>query len=156
MRRTPWTTRQIDLDFLEASEKFDYKKAEQLFAEGADINAVGKEVGGTALIMAFRQGISRKTSIRWARWLLEHGADPNIIDPEGEHAMYYAVHEGVEGMRLILDHGGDPNLSAEADGSDALDHAALDSMAESSVRNEYDDVYDLLVGAGATIPEAKE
>lgn len=155
MKRTPWTTRQIDLDFLEASEGFDYKTADQLLAKGADINAVGEDYD-TALIMAFRQGISRKTSIRRARWLLEHGADPNIITPDGDHAMYWGVHEGVEGIKLLLDHGGDPNLSAEKDGSDALDHAYLDAAAYGNEFFDVDGAIKLLEEAGAMFPEGEK
>lgn len=138
---------------MEASDRFDYKKADQLLAEGADINAAAKYYD-TALIIAVRQGVSRKTSIRRARWLLEHGANPNIITPDGKHAMYWGVHEGVEGIKLLLDYGGDPNLSADDDGSDALEHAGLDALALGGGRNEYHDVVDLLVEAGATIPES--
>lgn len=148
-----WSTRQIDLDFLNAAEGSDLAEAKRLITEGADINAAGEKVGGTALIMAFRQSDSPETGIEWATWLLEHGANPNIVDPEGEHALYWAVHDGVRGIKLMLRHGADPNLSEDGNSSEALDHAYMDSVGLSfEFTQEMEKVIEILETAGAILP----
>ncbi len=61
-----------------------------------------------------------------ARYLLEHGADPNLpeegIAPQG-HALYSAVAEGhFEIARLLLEHGANPNAAVESS-ADVLSRA---------------------------------
>lgn len=59
------------------------------------------EDGETALIEAAEAG-----QLEAVRWLLDHGARPNLQDLEGETALLEAAEEGrVQVMRLLLDRG---------------------------------------------------
>lgn len=59
---------------------------------------------------------------RGARWLLEHGADPNTLRPEtGLSALHAAARNGASEkvIQLLLDHGADPRRKSR-DGHDAI------------------------------------
>lgn len=76
--------------------------AEMLVANGADVNGAIAEAEGplSALYLALGQA----DNLPLARWLLEHGANPN----DGE-SLYHAVElPHTDGLRLLLDHGAVP------------------------------------------------
>jgi ankyrin repeat protein len=48
-----------------------------------------------------------------SRWLLEKGADPNLVDDRGNSTLHVATNHsrhGAKFVRLFLEHGADPNL----------------------------------------------
>ena len=74
----------------------------------------------TALMYAARQG-----SLDAARALLEAGANPNLVDPDGTTALVFAIINGhYDTAALMLDKGADPNI-ADSAGMAAL-YAAVD------------------------------
>jgi len=48
--------------------------------------------------------------------LLEHGADPNVQDDEGETPLHHAAawRDNVDIVRLLLEHGADPGTPASS------------------------------------------
>lgn len=63
---------------------------------------------------------------RGLRWLLEHGADPNVLHPKlGNAALHEAVKAGLRDdvIALLLRHGADPTLK-NADGKTPIDFAS--------------------------------
>jgi ankyrin repeat protein len=65
-----------------------------------------------------------------AKYLLEHGADPNHKRSHGRRAMHHAIarDNGLEIIELLLDHGADPML--EEDGKSAVAMAARRGRAD--------------------------
>jgi ankyrin repeat protein len=62
----------------------------------------------------------KDNDIKAVRSLLEHGADPNSFDEDGDHLlMYAALYSSVECMQLLLEKGSDPNAK------NSLDETAL-------------------------------
>ena len=62
---------------------------------------------------------------RGAAWLLEHGADPNVLDAKrGENALHTAIKSGMSAkvVKLLLDHGADPRVKT-SDGKPAVELA---------------------------------
>ena len=90
--------------------------------------ATVREVLGDALYIA-----ARNRRIDAVRWLLDHGADPNVASYYGGTALHWAVvRNHVEVVDLLLKRGADPNLCWE-DGAAALDIALReghDALAE--------------------------
>jgi hypothetical protein len=76
------------------------------------------EQGQTLLMCAIR---SKWPKVVWL--LLEHGADPNAVDPNGRRPLYYTiVHYSNDSAKLILAAGADPK-SCDTSGSTAVDFA---------------------------------
>lgn len=92
----------------------DVVTARLLGKHGADLNL--RFHGETPLLYATRL---RRT--RMVRWLLEHGADPNIGDHEGRTPLLYAVRRrySVGEIAQLLRHGADPAVPA-SDGTTPL------------------------------------
>ena len=74
--------------FLQAARDGDTKRAQELLAEGADIEAVDSSLGGTALIWAAARGHKDVVVL-----LLEHGADPMARSKEGVSAGMVAIEQ---------------------------------------------------------------
>lgn len=97
--------------FAEAIEKGNLDQLDKSLEKGADVNAVGRD-GMTPLFWAIS-----KQAIDSFRFLLEHGADPNIVvelpasfqEPEAGAMEIAARLENPQYLRLLLEHGGDPN-----------------------------------------------
>lgn len=79
--------------------------AEMLLAYGADVNAgLPAYEGSDHMLSTLYFALGHAANIPLARWLLEHGANPN----DGE-SLYHATELGHrDGVRLLLDHGADP------------------------------------------------
>jgi hypothetical protein len=77
-----------------------------LVGASADVNARDSR-GATPLMWA-----ANRERLDLARWLLEHGADPNVRDThlhnEGQTALMYTHHLDI--IELLLEHGADPNV----------------------------------------------
>ncbi|MEJ6392752.1 ankyrin repeat domain-containing protein [Gymnodinialimonas sp. 2305UL16-5] len=109
--------------------------AEMLVAQGADVNgATPLHEGSTHMLSTLYFAIGHAGNIPLARWLLEHGADPN----DGE-SLYHSTELGHrDGLRLLLEHGADPL------GTNAL-MRAMDFHDVEAVK--------LLLGAGARVDD---
>jgi ankyrin repeat protein len=92
--------RRVDVDFNYAFERDDWKWAQQLLDEGADINArlINAE-GFTTLMMA----VKKKKNAHASAWLLDRGADPDIQNFSGRTALHLASRDGrPEQVKLLL------------------------------------------------------
>ena len=76
-----------------------------LVAHGADVNdSVSVEPGSGHRLSALYGAVGHADNMVLARWLLEHGADPN-----DNESLYHATELGhAEGLRLLLAHGAKP------------------------------------------------
>lgn len=93
--------------FLRAALDEDYREATRLLREGANINYKLKD-GDSALTL-------RVEWLDMVRFLLENGANPNIVDGNGDSVLFLAVIAGViEVVKLLILHGGDVNQPANA------------------------------------------
>ncbi|MEL7027307.1 MAG: ankyrin repeat domain-containing protein [Pseudomonadota bacterium] len=79
--------------------------AEMLIAHGADANdTYPAEPGSENMLSALYGALGHANNMPLARWLLEHGANPD----DGE-SLYHSTELGhAEGLRLLLDHGANP------------------------------------------------
>jgi TPR repeat protein len=79
---------------------------EALVIKGADVNG-RDDRGATPLMWAANRGL-----LGLARWLLDHGADPNLRDThqhnEGRTALMYA--QRLDVLEFLLEQGADPNV----------------------------------------------
>jgi ankyrin repeat protein len=126
-----------------AAEHFHEDALELLLRAGVDLNYVG-EWGNTALYFLLRWwNVERETRVKQGfQWLLDHGADPNIIcAEERENSLHVAARRGQSTaiIRLLLDHGADVN-ARRGDGSTAWLLAR---------RGGFDDIASLLEEHGA-------
>lgn len=109
--------------------------ADMLLADGADVNAgIPAHEGSDHMLSTLYFAVGHADNMPLARWLLEHGADPN----DGE-SLYHATELGHhEGLRLLLAQGADPR------GTNAL-LRAMDFHDIEAVR--------MLMAAGAEVDE---
>lgn len=107
-----------------AIEANDLAEMERLVQAGADVNAQGKDKM-TPLLWAFPDN-----HLPRFRWLLEHGADPNVVVESdfgtkgniyaGDSVTHMACETRFAGyFDAVFDHGGDPNLRRTGRGRDA-------------------------------------
>lgn len=128
-----------------AIEKGDLVQLNKALERGADVNAVGRD-GMTPLFWAIS-----KQNIDGFRFLLEHGADPNIVVelPDGFQESEAGAMEMAARMkdsrylRLLLEHGGNPNTIIDSEGQIPLLYRAIMSRQSDNVT--------LLVEFGADI-----
>jgi ankyrin repeat protein len=126
-----------------AAESFHEEALELLLRHGADLNATG-EWGNTPLYFLLRyHDLEREPDVaRGLRWLLAHGADPNVrCGRERETSVHMAARSGqnVEIVKLLLEHGADVH-ALRGDGRTAWVLAR---------RSGFDDVAAALEEAGA-------
>ncbi len=104
-----------------------------------DVNARGRTGNKTALMRAV-QHAEMDQSYRSVRWLLDHGADPNLRDSEGLTPLMLAVRVRPrratfcwppDAVELLLDRGADPNLEDRI-GMTALDWAAWSGLRDAA------------------------
>ncbi|MEY4244938.1 MAG: hypothetical protein RLZZ245_2523 [Verrucomicrobiota bacterium] len=98
-----------------AIEANDLAEMDRLVKAGADVNAQGKD-NMTPLLWAFPDN-----NLPRFKWLLEHGADPNVaiesefntggfMDP-GDAVTHFVCNTAFPGyFDAVFEHGGDPNL----------------------------------------------
>lgn len=122
-----------------AAGKGQIKKLEKLVAQGQDVNAKGKG-NTTALFWALK-----KSNLKGYRWLLEHGADPNVMFDDGGSVMYWAVLQKKSDhfLRLALRYGGDPNLKKQ--------NYTKEPLIFTTLVDGFEDRFDILIDAGADI-----
>lgn len=95
-----------------AAERFHEEALELLLSHGADLNATG-DWGNTPLyfLLRYRDVGHRPEVERGLRWLLDHGADPNVLCDRDlrESALHVAVRRGQDAriVTLLLEHGAD-------------------------------------------------
>jgi hypothetical protein len=111
-----------DTRLIDAIHRGDPKAAEELIAEGVNVNTQGRG-GETALHAAIDAG--RKDVYTQ---LLERGADPNICDAQGTSFVHLAARQDdVFWLREALRHGGNPDApntgNRHSPGSTPLFHA---------------------------------
>ncbi len=103
---------------------------EELLAHGADISGTDPEWNNTPLffLAGYRESDSgAEKGVAGMRWLLEHGADPNIPSGECKETPLHAVCRTGMGhgvVEMLLRHGADP-LLARSDGRTAYALARL-------------------------------
>ncbi len=83
----------------------DAKKLRKI-KSGTDINARDKEKGYTALHWAAKKGLNNDV-----QWLLDNGADANIINNDGDTPLILAIKEGHTSIAsLLIKHGADVDI----------------------------------------------
>lgn len=93
------------IELAAAAAKGNTRKLNQLLKQGADLNARGKD-DMTPLMWAMI-----RTNKAGFRYLLEHGANPNVPIDSGDSVMSVsAMADDPEYLDLVLKHGGNPNL----------------------------------------------
>lgn len=97
------------LEFAEAAAKGKTRKLDQLLKQGVGLNARGKD-DMTPLLWTML-----KKNKAGFRYLLEHGADPNVQISAGTNSgqsvmSFSALADDPEYLDLVLQHGGNPNL----------------------------------------------
>jgi uncharacterized protein len=100
---------QIQIDLANAAAKGDTNQVEALLSRGADVNCLGRD-GMRPLFWALI-----KRNFDGFRYLLKHGAEPNIVaadnEARGQTIMSLAATlDESEFLRELLSHGGNPNL----------------------------------------------
>lgn len=158
-----------ELSLAEAAAAGRTDKLDKLLAHGANVNAQGVD-GMTALLWA----MSRRSK-KGAAWLLEHGADPNVVlTLDGSSAISLAaMQEDPWYLKEVLAHGANINIrnplngrtplvaamygglndnvrlliSAGAD-MNTFDRLGLTPLIEAAANQKYELVYDMLL-AGA-------
>ncbi len=97
-----------------------FEKVEWLLDNGANINAVSKDRGYTAVMDA----VWRK-NYDITKYLIEQGADLSIISTDGQPILVLAVGNGnVKIVNLLLEHGADPDVK-DSMGMSARGYAVL-------------------------------
>lgn len=121
----------------EAAARGQMSRLKELFDQGVDVNARGKD-GVTPLMWALVQG-----SKSGFKYLLEHGANPNLQTAQGDSVMRLgAMHEDSEYLALALKNKGDPNLVDPETGKTPL-FAGMESLRPKNIH--------LLIEAGAKL-----
>ena len=99
-----------------------------LVQHGCDISNPMAVWGNTPLyfLMGYRPSdLNSQTAMKGCEWLLENGADPNVLcGDEKESALHAAIRsgQGYETVTMLLDHGADPSLT-DRNGSQCYDLA---------------------------------
>jgi ankyrin repeat protein len=118
----------IQVEFVAAVGKDDVSATNRLLAQGANVNAVGKQ-GMTPLIWA----MSKQSHSAFV-FLLTNGANPNAITRWNETArgeqsasalQMAAILEDHGYLQVLLDHGGNPNQIASSSGQTPIFTAIL-------------------------------
>ena len=123
----------VDRSLVEASEKGDLNKVQQLLNSGADPN-VEDYANHTALYYAAEKG-----QFNIAKLLLEKGAKVN--HKSGDSALLWACHFGhVDIVKLLIENGADVNAKRSIDNSTPLSFA---------VHRNHKEIVELLLEKGA-------
>ena len=96
------------------------KMINKLLDLGADINAISKDRGYTALMDAILRGNEKNVSI-----FIEHGADVNTINKDGQTNLILAVGENKPHIcSLLVKKGANPDIK-DSMGMSAYEYAVL-------------------------------
>ena len=107
------------LDLTRQSRASHHDKCLQLIRNGADLSVHTEHFERTALIIA-----TTYNNTKLAQALLDHGADVNATDCNGNTALIYAASTGyLDMIRILLDHGANINATND-EGNTALMIAA--------------------------------
>ena len=99
--------------------------------------------GGTALIYAAFQG-----DLELTKWLLDHKANPNAVDDDGETPLSSAIRSGeIDIVSALLAHGSDLKLAGSHHKSQQYPLILI------AARGDHSDILDLLLKRGANINE---
>jgi hypothetical protein len=132
-----------------AIEANDLDEMERLVKAGADVNAQGKGKM-TPLLWAFPDN-----RLPRFKWLLEHGANPNVVIESdfdtgqrivpGDSVTHMACKTGFPGyFQAVFEHGGDPNLR-----TDRYDDVPLTLVIEGGGDSNGEHMIRTLIAAGA-------
>ncbi|MBS0308617.1 MAG: ankyrin repeat domain-containing protein [Proteobacteria bacterium] len=117
------------MDFFAAAVNGNLEVADTLLQRGADINCRNCDSQGrTALNLSVAKGRGSWGYVTnpQVKYLLEHGADPNIPDMNGITPLMQIVagdaeKKGIDIMNLLLQHGAKPGLT-DNEGRSAINH----------------------------------
>jgi len=127
-----------------AAAEGDTAEIDRLLARGVDVNTMGKE-GMTPLAFALVNN-----NEKGFLYLLQHGADPNLQDEEGDSVLSLVARRENDSkwLEMVLEHGGDPNLVDPIDTIDSYKDATpiFNAIRSKNILN-----VQLLVDAGADL-----
>lgn len=113
---------EMDVRLLQAAGTAKLLDAEDLLAEGADVNCRGEHDGRTPLHMAALNGQREMANL-----LLNRGAARDIFDDAGDTPMHLAARQGHDGVvKLFIARGSSINLPNERTGETPLMTASHD------------------------------
>ncbi|XP_074599566.1 palmitoyltransferase ZDHHC17-like [Brevipalpus obovatus] len=111
--------------------------ASYLLSKGADVNAIGGDLRSTPINWAVRQG-----QLKMVVLLLQHGADPAILDSEGYNCLHLAAQFGFTSIAAYL--------IAKGMEIDAPDSNGMTALMWASFRVRTDDPARLILSLGAS------
>jgi ankyrin repeat protein len=92
-------------DLQQAAADGDVLRMQHALDDGADINDGSPVLGDTALIVAVDNN-----HLEAVRWLLEHGADVNVPNAEGEVPLHFAARHSTAMWNTLIAYGGNDQL----------------------------------------------
>jgi len=108
-------------ELVQAANAGDLATVKRLIEAGADPNSVDQY--GMGALLTFHPEVTR--------FLLEHGADPDVQRNENINPVIAGVCGDVECLRLMLEAGADPNLASDHNGEVALHFVASGECVDS-------------------------
>ncbi|WP_424463652.1 ankyrin repeat domain-containing protein [Pseudoclavibacter helvolus] len=90
-------------------DTYTIAELEEIFAK-VEVNALGRDFNKESALM------SDRLDADGARWLLEHGADPNLTDRFGNTALTHHSkwNTKLDVVEVLLEHGADPNITGHS------------------------------------------
>ena len=86
--------------FFQAAALGQFEAVKEFIANGMDINTKCQYEGDTALTYAASEG-----NVPMVKWLLDHGADPDVLNDAKETALHYATYNNsLDIVELLIEH----------------------------------------------------
>lgn len=124
----------LDDQLIVALKKRDFNEADNLLAQGADINA--KNMRDETIIFMF---LTTQTQ-EMLNWLVKNGADLNVSDREGNTPFFKAVlNNEAEAVRILIEAGADINKK---------NNRQIAPLMQAVLNENGEKVFDLLMAAG--------